>query len=289
MPERLFPATFVVIWASAFFAAKFGVTAAGPVSFLFVRFLVVCLMFGLMVLWFRPAMPERRQLLPIVLAGVLMYGVYLGATFYAISLGIPAGIAALIGAMQPVITCFLALGFLKERILGWQWLGIALGVAGVAAVVWPKLGGDVPLVGLASCSFGVLAISVGTVIQKHYSGSFDLLAGNTIQAVAAAVFFGLLLSLSVEPYHVEWTLEVTLAMGWSTLVVSVGAISILMVLVRQNRMSVTSSLYFMVPPVAAVMGHLAFGEVLGPLGIAGFAITSAGVWLVMRHQPEHDR
>ena len=285
MPERFFPAVFVFIWASAFIAAKFGTSAAGPFSFLFVRFALVAVLFGLMVLWFRPAMPGRGQLPSLVLAGVLMYGVYLGGMFYAISLDTPAGIAALLGSVQPVIICFLAWGILKERIHPLQWLGIALGTVGVAAVVWPRLGGAIPMAGLASCTVAVLAISVGTIIQKHYSNSIDLLAGNAIHAVAAVGFYGMLLVL-VEPYMLEWTLEVSLAMVWSTLAVSLGAISILMVLVRRDQMAVISSLFFMTPPVAAVLGWLVFGETLGPLGIAGFALACTGVWMVVRHKQE---
>lgn len=285
MPQRFFPAVFVLLWASAFIAAKYGTTAAGPFSFLFVRFAIVAILFGLIVLWLRPAMPKRGQMFPVVLSGVLMHGVYLGGTFYAISLDTPAGIAALVGSVQPVITCFLALGFLKEKIRNMQWLGIALGMAGVATVVWPKIGGAIPVVGLVSCSVAVVAISVGTIIQKHHSGSIDLLAGNSIQAVAAALFYGILL-LVVEPYTLEWTLEVSLAMAWSTLAVSLGAITILMMLVRKDQMAATSSLFFMAPPVAAVMGYLAFGEELGPSGIAGFVIASLGVWMVIRYKRE---
>ena len=283
MPERFFPAAFVFLWASAFIAAKFGVSAAGPFSFLCVRFTMVALLFGLLALWLRPAMPGRGHIPSIVLAGVLMYGVYLGGIFYAISLGTPTGVGALVTALQPLLTCFLALWLLKEDIRPMQWLGIALGMAGVAAVVWPKLGGVVPPVGLASCVAAVIAISFGTIIQKRYSDSIDLLAGNMIQAAAAAAFFGLLLAL-VEPYSLEWTLEVTLAMAWSTLAVSLGAITILMLLIRRGQMAATSSLFFMAPPVAGVMGHLAFDEAFGALEIAGFAIACTGVWMVVRNQ-----
>lgn len=283
MFERILPSVFVFLWASAFIAAKFGTTDAGPFSFLFVRFVFVAILFGLMALWLRPAIPDRRQLPPLVLAGVLMHGFYLGGIFYAISQGTPAGISALIVSIQPVLTCVLALAFLKERILPLQWLGIALGTVGVAAVVWPRLGGTVPPVGVAACFVSVLAISVGTVIQKRHSGSFDLLAGNWIQALAAAVFYGFLVLLA-EPYRLEWTPEVGFAMAWSTLAISLGAISILMVLIRKGQMAAISSLFFMAPPVAAVMGHLVFGEVLGIFGVAGFAVATLGVWLVLRHQ-----
>lgn len=281
MPERFFPAVFVLLWASAFIAAKYGLTAAGPFSFLGTRFVIVALLFGLIALWLRSTWPRREELLPTAIAGVLMHGLYLGGVFFAISRGTPAGIASLIVALQPVITCVIVLVVLNEVISRQQWLGIALGLAGVAMVVSPRLGGAVPIAGLISCSVSVLAISIGTVMQKRFSGSVDLVAGNFIQALAAAAFYGALIAL-VEPYRLDWTLEVTLAMLWIVLAISLGAISILMVLIRKGQMARTSSLFFMVPPVSAVLGYYAFGETLGAVGVAGFIIASLGVWLVNR-------
>lgn len=281
MPERFFPAVFVLLWASAFIAAKFGLTGAGPFSFLFTRFVIVAGLFGVMAWWMGSAMPSPGQWPALVIAGVLMHGFYLGGVFFSISHGTPAGIASLIVSVQPVITCLIALVFLKERISPLQWLGIALGMAGVVAVIWPRLGGAVPLIGLFSCSISVIAISFGTIIQKRFSGTVDLVSGNCIQAIAAAGFYLLLLA-TIETYRLEWTLAVSLAMVWIVLAISLGAISILMLLIRKGQMAATSSLFFMVPPVSALLGYFAFGEALGLIGIAGFLLASAGVWLVNR-------
>lgn len=281
MLERSFPAVFVLLWASAFIAAKLGLTAAGPFSFLLTRFVIVAVLFGGLVLLFRSTWLKPREILPIALAGVLMHGFYLGGVFYAISRGTPAGIASLIVSVQPVITALIALVWLKEQVRVLQWLGIGLGVMGVAAVVWPRLGGEIPLIGLLTCSVAVVSISIGTIIQKRHATGVDLISGNFIQALAAAMFYFLLV-LMLEPYRLEWTAEVTVAMAWIVLAVSLGAISILMVLIRKGRMAATSSLFFMVPPISAIFGYLVFDEKLGMLGMAGFVLASIGVWLVNR-------
>lgn len=285
MPTRIYSITFVLLWASAFVSAKFGMTASGPFSFLFVRFAIVSVIFFGIAVVMKSVWPTRQLLMPTMLAGVLMHGVYLGGVFFAISKGTPAGIASLIVSIQPIITAFLALIFLSENIRRVQWLGIATGMAGVIMVIYPRLGGAIPLIGLISCLVAVNAMSVGTIIQKRYLGQVDLVAGNTLQAVAAAGFYGLLL-MTVETYYLEWTLEVTLSMIWIITTVSIGAITILMILIRSGQMAATSSLFFMVPPVSALMGYFFFGETLGIIGMIGVAVASFGVWLVNKPAKE---
>ena len=288
MSERFFPAVFVFLWASAFVAAKLGLTDSSPFSFLLTRFIIVALLFGGIVMLLKRAWIAQSELLPIATIGVLMHGVYLGGVFYAISKGTPAGIASLIVSVQPILTCFIALGFLNERIRSSQWLGIFLGFLGVLMVVSPRLGGEVPLVGLISCSVAVLSISVGTIMQKRFTANVDLITSNFIQALAAAGFYFLLV-LSVEPYDFTWTPTVALAMLWIVVAVSLGAVSILMLLIRQGQMAAVSSLFFMVPPVSAVMGYVVFGEMLGLVAIIGFVMASIGVWLVNRPEKPSER
>ena len=156
-----------------------------------------------------------------------------------------------------------------------------LGAAGVVLVLWPRLGGAVPLIGLVSCAISLLAITLGTIWQKRHGGSMDLLSGNAIQALAAALFYGVII-LVFEPYRVEWTFEFSLALGWLVVALSLGAVSILMVLIRRGSAAATTSLFFLVPPSSAIMAWIAFGEALGPMGLAGLAITTSGVWLLNR-------
>ncbi len=281
MSEKFFPAVFVLLWASAFISAAYGLSGAGPFSFLFIRFAIAAILFFVLLAFFRPALLKQRQVLPLIVVGVLMHGIYLGGVFYAISLGTSAGVAALISSSHPVLTAMLSLPLTGIRVRSLQWLGIGLGFLGVLAVVWPKLGGELPVAGLAACVFAAIGMALATGLQKRYVGDADLLASNTLQALAAAGFFGLLL-IFIEPFHFEVTTPVILSMAWLVIFVSLGAISILMLLIRKGQIAATSSLFFLVPPVSALLDYFIFNERLGMLGILGFILASTGVWLVNR-------
>ena len=278
---RALPVLFILLWSSAFISAKFGLPHAGPFSFLLTRFVIVFLLFAAIAILLRRPWPRLEMIPDLVFVGVLMHGFYLGGVFFSIAQGMPAGLSALIVSTQPVLTAALGIWLLDERPAPMQWLGIALGAAGVVMVLWPRLGGDVPMIGFVSCIVSLLAITFGTIWQKRHGGGMDLLSGNAIQALAAASFYAVVV-LIFEPYHVTWTGEFTLAMGWLVLAVSLGAVSILMYLIRHGSAAATTSLFFLVPPSSAIMAWIAFGEALGPIGLAGLGVTTAGVWLVNR-------
>ncbi len=281
MLTRSLPAVFILLWSSAFISAKYGLPDAGPFSFLLTRFVIVFLLFGTIALILRRPWPRGLMIVNLLFVGVLMHGFYLGGVFFAIAQGMPAGLSALIVSIQPVLTTALGVWLLDERPAPAQWLGIALGAMGVVLVLWPRLGGDIPLLGFASCIVSLLAITVGTIWQKRHGGGMDLVSGNAVQALAAAVLYGVIV-LVFEPYRVEWTIDFSLAMGWLVFAVSLGAVSILMVLIKRGSAAATTSLFFLVPPSSAIMAWIVFGEALGPMGIAGLGITTAGVWLVNR-------
>lgn len=275
------PVVFILLWSSAFISAKYGLPDAGPFSFLLTRFVIVFLLFGGIAIALRRPWPRGRMLVNLLCVGILMHGFYLGGVFFAISHGMPAGLSALVVSTQPVLTAGLGVWLLDERPAPAQWLGIALGAAGVVLVLWPRLGGDIPFIGFASCIVSLLAITFGTIWQKRHGGGMDLVSGNAMQALAAAMFYGAIV-LVFEPYRVNWTVEFSLAMGWLVLAVSLGAVSILMVLIKSGTAAATTSLFFLVPPASAIMAWIAFGEALGPIGLAGLGITTTGVWLVNR-------
>lgn len=278
---RALPALFILLWSSAFISAKYGLPDAGPFSFLLTRFVIVFLLFAVIALIMRRPWPRGPMVLNLLFVGVLMHGFYLGGVFFAIAQGMPAGLSALIVSIQPVLTTALGVWLLDEQPAPAQWLGIALGATGVVLVLWPRLGGDIPLLGFASCIVSLLAITFGTIWQKRHGGGMDLVSGNAVQALAAAMFYGAIV-LAFEPYRVDWTTEFSLAMGWLVLAVSLGAVSILMVLIKHGSAAATTSLFFLVPPASAIMAWVAFGEALGPMGIAGLGVTTVGVWLVNR-------
>lgn len=160
MLTRSLPAVFILLWSSAFISAKYGLPDAGPFSFLLTRFVIVFLLFGTIALILRRPWPRGLMIVNLLFVGVLMHGFYLGGVFFAIAQGMPAGLAALIVSIQPVLTAALGVWLLDERPAPAQWLGIALGTVGVVLVLWPRLGGDIPLLGLVSCIVSLLAITV---------------------------------------------------------------------------------------------------------------------------------
>ena len=273
--------TFIFLWASAFVAAKFGLNDAGPFSMLAVRFTIVTCIFAALVFLFNSKWPKINEIPYIALVGILLHGFYLGGVFFSIKQGTSAGISSLIVSLHPILTCVLAIFLIKEQMKFDKWLGIFLGFFGVILVVWPRLGSELPLVGFVSCVVALIAISFGTIIQKKYLEKMDILGGNTIQAVFAAVFFSILL-LIVEPFKFHLTRDLFISMTWLILLVSLGAISILMVLIRRGEMSSTASLFFLAPPVSAILGYIVFKEELNALGVIGFVITCTGVWIVNR-------
>ena len=281
MIDLLLKIAFIFLWASAFVAAKLGLSDAGPFSMLAIRFVIVSFIFATIVFLFRAKWPKKNEILYIGLVGILLHGFYLGGVFFSITKGTAAGISSLIVSLHPVLTCILATLIIKEDIKVDKWIGIGLGFIGVLIVVWPRLGGELPLIGFVSCIIALVAISFGTIIQKKYLANMDILGGNTIQAVFAAIFFSILL-IFFEPFKFNLSKELIISMTWLILLVSLGAISILMLLIRRGEMSSTASLFFLAPPVSAILGYLVFKEELNVSGIIGFIVACTGVWLVNR-------
>ena len=246
-----------------------------------VRFIIVSFLFALIVLIFKAKWPKITDIPNIIVVGILLHGFYLGGVFFAISKGTSAGLSSLVVSIHPILTCFLAVILIKESITIEKWIGIFLGFFGMIIVIWPRLGGELPLIGFISCCVALTAISFGTVIQKRYLEHMEILGGNTIQAISAAIFFALALNFT-EPFKFNLTIDLFISMSWLILMVSIGAISILMLLISRGKMSSTASLFFLVPPVSAILGYFIFKEELNTFGIIGFIITCTGVWLVNR-------
>ena len=281
---RLMPGTFVVLWASGFIGGKLGLLYAEPATFLLLRFaLVVALMLPLALLWRAPWPATRRQVAHIGVAGVLIQRCYLGGVFAAIHHGISAGLIALIVGLQPVLTAFVAAPLLGERVSPRQWAGLLLGLAGVALVVMQNtnLSGVTPV----SAGFALLAlagITMGTMYQKRFCGSFDLRAGSVIQFVAAGIALAPF-ALLFETREVQWSPALLFALGWLVLVLSIGAISLLALLIRRDAVTKVVSLMYLTPPVTAVMAWLVFGETLSIQALLGLGLAAVGVAIVVRN------
>lgn len=279
----LAPGLFVLLWSTGFIGAKLGLPYAEPLSFLLIRFACVIGLLGLLALVLRRPWPHRpTQWLHIAVAGALLHGGYLSGVFLAIHTGMAAGVVALIVGIQPLLTAFLSASMVGERVSGRQWMGLVLGFGGVTLVVWDKLGfGGLSGAGFAFSTLALVSITLGTLYQKRYCAELDLWSGSVIQFVAAALVL-LPFALAFETMRVAWSGQFVFALGWLIFVLSLGAISLLHLLIRRGAATRVSALFYLVPPTTALLAFLIFGEKLGLAAVAGMAIAAAGVAIAVR-------
>jgi drug/metabolite transporter (DMT)-like permease len=279
MNRAFAPGLFVVLWSTGFISAKFGLPYTGPLTYLLLRFALVTALMAAIAVVMRAAWPARGMTwVHVAFVGVLVHGLYLGGVFVAIARGMPAGTAAMLVGIQPILTVFIARWF-GERTAPKQWLGLLIGLAGVYCVVEHKMrliGLD--LIGFAAITTALFAISIGTLHQKRHATGVDMRAGAVIQFGACTVMFAILTPL-FETLHIDWTWQFQFALAWSVLVLSVGAISILYRLLRRGAAADVARLFYMVPAVTMVMAWLLFGEPITVLAVAGMVLIAIGVVL----------
>ncbi len=275
------PALFVVLWSTGFIGAKMGLPYAEPATFLAIRFALVAAILGLLSLLAGVARPKDwRSVWHIMTAGLLVHGVYLGGIYAGISMGVSAGDSALIVGMQPMLTAVLVGPMLSESVRLRQWAGLILGTVGVALVSSRYFGHfDSSAGGVVVCVIAVIGMSVGTLYQKRFCSEMNLLSGSFLQFLAAAVMMGLL-ALVFESTQVRWTGEFIFALTWLVVVLSLGAMTVLWLLVRAQAATRVASLFFLVPPVTALMAWPLFGETLNTRAVVGMALVVGGVLLV---------
>ncbi len=282
--KPLIPAIFVVLWATGFIGARYAMPWAEPFTFLAARFAIAAAILAVIMVWLGSAKLGLRAVALAAVAGMLMHGVYLGGVFWAIHRGMPAGLSALIVGFQPLITAVLAGCVLGEKILPRHWAGLALGLAGVAIVLAPKLGAiksGVSWVTLAASVVAVAAMSAGTIWQKRFLAGADLVAGTFWQYAGAALLMGLC-SAAFETRQFTLNGELVFAMAWLVLVLSLGAIVLLMMMIRDGEVAKVASLFYLVPAVTALIAWPLFGEELSLVQICGMALVTFGVALATR-------
>jgi drug/metabolite transporter (DMT)-like permease len=280
-PARLIPALFVVLWATGFIGARYAMPWAEPFTFLAARFAIAFTLLALVLLFLRERHASRRGIANAIVAGALMHGIYLGGVFWAIHKGMPAGISALIVGLQPLVTAVMAGKFLGEKILPRHWLGLAIGFVGVIVVLSPKfgsLGSGITAATLAAAVTAVVAMSGGTILQKRWGSRTDMVTGTKYQYLGAAIVMAAG-SLLFETRSVTFNGELVFAMAWLVIVLSIGAIFLLMYLIREGEMSKVASLFYLVPAVTAVIAWALFDETLTMIQIFGMALTTFGVGL----------
>ncbi|MEX1304566.1 MAG: DMT family transporter [Rhodovibrionaceae bacterium] len=284
------PGLFVLLWATGFVAAIWGLPYAEPWTLLALRFglvLAVALPLALLLRFDWPG--SWSQIGHIAVVGMLMHAVYLGGAYMAMARGLPAGLTALIVCLQPLCTAAIVGPLLGERVTLRQVAGLALGFGGVVLVLSEKLaaaagGGLFEGFEASAILFAVVslaAMTLGIVYQKKFCTTVDIRAGTIIQYAAAGLAVGVM-ALLTEEMEVTWTWDFALSLAWLVLALSFGAVSLLMLLIRRGEASRTASLFYLVPPVTAVLGYFFFGETLGLPGLLGMALAVIGVALVVR-------
>ena len=274
------PGVFVLLWASGFVGAKLGLGYVEPLTFLSLRMGAVVALLVLIIALTRPKWPNGAGILHSVLTGLMVHGLYLGGVFVAIENGVSAGLAALIVSLQPVLTSTIANRFLGERVAARQWLGLALGLLGVYLVLYEKTAaGDATPFGWLSATVALIGITAGTLYQKRFGGSMDWRPALCVQYIAAGILFALG-AFIFETRVVHWTPQLMFALGWLVLALSFGGIWLFYFLIRRAAATRVTSLFYLTPPMTALMAWALFDERLAPLALAGMAVCVVGVALV---------
>ena len=281
------PVVFVLMWATGFVVARLSAPHADPLTFLGIRFPIAGVLFALIALALAAPWPGARQAFHASVAGAFLHGGYLGPVYWAVAHGMPAGVSALIVGLQPLMTAIIASWMVQERISLRHWAGLGVGILGVALVVSPKLelghglaDGITPLTTAVNL-LGALSISFGTVYQKRFATALNLASGGAWQYVGASLAV-LIPALLLEDLRFDGSFQAWFALGWSVIVLSLGAITLLMLMIRLGDVGRVSSLIFLVPGVSALMAYVLFGETLSLIQIAGMAVCAAAVLIVTR-------
>ncbi len=283
------PALFVWLWSTGFIGAKYGLPFAEPFTLLLIRMLLTLGLLGVLAWILQANWPGWRGAGHLAITGLLVHGCYLGGVYYAIDGGMPSGIISLIVGLQPLVTSAVAIMVLHEKVTLRQWLGLLLGLVGVCLVLLEKFGvnesqGSFPAWTLIWAALSLAGISLGTVYQKRRGTAADLVSGTLIQYAAAATLFAIG-AFAFETRQVNWELPLILSMAWLVFGVSIGAILLLMWLIRRGAASQVASLFYLVPPVTALEAFVLFDERLGLIAMAGGCLSILGVALVVMRPP----
>ncbi len=286
---RVAPLIFVSLWSTGFIAAKYSMQNADPFVFLCLRFTITAVALIPILLLFRAALPRRIwSFRHDMVTGALLHCGYLGFLFWPIKNGVPSGIVAIIIGVQPILTMILASLYIGEHFDFRKVAGLLIGFVGISIVIIGKYGitlrlsGGLDLFDLGMCLVSLMSMALGVFYQKKFCDQSQLLPGTLMQYVAgslATAFFALLFS---ETWTIEWTPAFGIALIWQVLGLSIGAVMLLMYIIRNGEAGRLSSMFYLVPPLVVVEAHFLFGETLGALSIAGMMVCIMGVYLVSR-------
>ena len=279
---KIFPFIFIILWSSAFVTTKPIIDNSDPFTALAFRFFFVALGFLIFAIYKKQkVLTNNKSLIQSIFSGVLFHGIYLGGVFYSVSIGLPTGIAALIVTLQPILTNALAGKFLNENVSLKQWIGVLLGFLGAGLVLGFDIGSSLPIIGVISSFIALLAITTSTLWQKKISNNLPLSVSNMYQAVGGCLFHLIIIVFFTDPY-INFTFTFLIAMSHQIFLVSFGAFTILMFLIKNNSASKTVTIFFLMPPTTAMMAWLFLNETLNNLDLIGFAVATLGVYIATR-------
>ncbi len=280
---KIFPFIFIILWSSAFITTKPIIDNSEPFSALAFRFLIVAIGFFIFSLYSKKnILVNKKNLFEAFFSGVLFHGLYLGGVFYSISLGMPTGIAALIVTLQPILTNALSGPILNEKVTIKQWIGVLLGFSGATLVLGLDIGSGIPVIGLVATITALIAITISTIWQKKISSNLPISVSNMYQALGGVSFHIIIIIFLAKPY-INFTQTFVVAMSHQIFLVSFGAFTILMYLIKNNSASKTVSIFFLIPATSAFMAWLFLDEKLTTLDLTGFLITTIGVYIATRN------
>ena len=279
---KIFPFIFVILWSSAFITTKPLIDNSDPFSALAFRFSIVTIGFFLFSLYSKQKiLINKKHFLESFFSGVLFHGLYLGGVFFSISKGMPTGIAALIVTLQPILTNALSGPILNEKVTIKQWIGVLLGFSGAVLVLGLDIGSKIPMIGLIATIIALIAITSSTIWQKKLSNNLPLSISNMYQALGGVTFHIVIIIFFAKPY-IDFTQTFIIAMSHQIFLVSFGAFTILMYLIKNNSASKTVSIFFLIPATSAFMAWLFLNENLTNTDLIGFFITTIGVYIATR-------
>ena len=280
--ERFAPALFVLLWSTGFIGAKYGLPYADPFVFLSVRILIAAvLLFALARLMKMPIRIGRQAVVRSGLIGFFLHACYLGGVFYSIAQGLPAGVAAVVTSLQPVLVSIVAVKVLGEQLRIRQLVGLLIGLVGVILVLGPSIDSQIPMSAIIAILVALIGSTTATLLQKKMGSGIPLLSGTAYQYLFSGCVLGMI-ALATQESSITWNLRFTAAFIWLILVLSVGAILLLLWLLNTGSAAKVSSLFYLVPPATAIEAFALFGEKVNTQGFLGIGITALGVWLVMR-------
>lgn len=281
---RWIPFIFILLWSTGFIGAKFGLPYAEPFTLLSIRMYLTLGAFLVLIRLYRAHWPDFSGTMHSLVVGALVHTCYLGGVFSAISAGMTAGLASLLVGLQPILTALLAWGWLGERVSHRQKTGLVMGLLGVAMVLILGKPGPGAIAytpqTLGYTMIALLGITVGTLYQKRFCAGVNLLTGTFYQYLATALVMTAL-SFLLETRQVQWEPVFIAALAWLVMGLSVGAVLLLMRMIREGEAARVASFFYLTPPVTALIAWILFGETLTLWAIGGIALTAAGVYLVV--------